>query len=212
MDSSIGFMGYSIPLAKLPPHFLEEIRSELTVKPLENPNFSNVSNSEYPIFRISKTNVYLPRSYGLQKFGPAKSSIKEPSKINLTFNGTLRPVQQTAVDETLKRFETDDCGGIIVLDTGLGKTVVALNLISLTNVKTLILVHAEFLLEQWVERIKQYLPTARIGIIQQERCEYQDVDICVGMIQSITQRNYPKECFKSYPSFLRSVMSSIIAI
>ena len=66
------------------------------------------------------------------------------------------------------------------------------------KVKTLIIVHAEFLLEQWVSRIKQFLPDARIGIIRQNKCETEDVDISVGMIQTIINREYPKDFFKSY--------------
>ena len=57
-------------------------------------------------------------------------------------------------------------GGLLALHTGFGKTILALNIISKLNVKTLIIVHKEFLLRQWVERIEQFLPDARVGKIQ----------------------------------------------
>jgi superfamily II DNA or RNA helicase len=177
---------------------METIRRELYVKPIENPNFDFGENKEFPVFRMSKTKVYLPRYYSFLEFGAAKkSSIPPGESIDLKFNGTLREVQQTTIDETLKAFKTHG-GGLISLDTGLGKTVVALKLIELMKTKTLIIVHAEFLLEQWVERIKEYLPQARIGTIRQDKCDYESKDIVVGMIQSITKRDYPKECFKSF--------------
>ena len=54
MDSEICDKGYKISLKSLPPHFLENIRQELYVKPLENPNFPT-NESAYPVFRISKS-------------------------------------------------------------------------------------------------------------------------------------------------------------
>ena len=194
METEIGSLGYSIPLKSLPPHFLENIKQDLTVKPLENPNFPS-NESAFPVYRISKSKVYLPRFYGIEKYGSAKRNIlPEGESINITFQGTLRSIQQEAVDVALK----NNYQGIISLDTGLGKTVVALFLISVLKTKTLIIVHAEFLLEQWKTRIEQYLPGARVGIIRQERQENENVDISIGMIQTIISRDYPKDFFKSY--------------
>jgi superfamily II DNA or RNA helicase len=199
MDTEIGHKGYSIPLAKLPPHFLKEIRTDLFVKPIENPNFQSTTATGYPVFRVSKTKIYMPRYYAIEKYGqPLKNMLSESEHlIDLEFKGTLREVQLKTIEETLKVY-SEYGGGLISLDTGLGKTVVALKLISLIKQKTLILVHADFLLEQWIDRIKMFLPTARVGIIKQEKCQWENVDICVGMIQSIIKRDYPSECFKSF--------------
>ena len=57
-------------------------------------------------------------------------------------------------------------GGLLEIGCGKGKTVMALRIISLLKVKTLVIVHKGFLLNQWVERINQFLPNARIGKIQ----------------------------------------------
>lgn len=77
-------------------------------------------------------------------------------------------------------------------------TVMALWMISKLGKKTLILVHKEFLLNQWIERIEQFLPDARIGIIRQKKIDVENKDIVIGMIQSITSRKYPKETFDSF--------------
>jgi superfamily II DNA or RNA helicase len=201
MQTEIGFMGYSIDKNRIPTHFMENIKADLYVKPIENPNFQT-NIKPFPIFRISDKKVYLPRYYGMQNYGKAKINKLEQAggyePIELEFKGTLREVQQKTINATLKAFE-EYGGGLISLDTGLGKTVVALKLVSLMKAKTLIIVHAEFLLDQWCARIKEYLPDARIGVIRQDKCEYLDKDIVVGMIQSITKReDYPKECFKSF--------------
>ena len=196
METELCPLGYSITLKSLPPHFLNAIKSELYVKPLENPNFQT-NEASYPVFRISKTKIYIPRYYGIQNYGlPIKNTILIGEPINLNFVGTLRPIQQETIDATLKTFNSFN-GGLISLDTGLGKTVVALKLISLMKVKTLVIVHADFLLDQWVSRIKQYLPDARIGIIKQERCQIEDTDIVIGMIQTIIKREFPKGTFDS---------------
>lgn len=196
MDTEIGQRGYSMSLVKLPPHFLQEIRSDLYVKPIENPNFQSKVLG-YPVFRISKTKIYMPRYYAIEKYGQPLKNVLSETEINVEFKGTLREVQLKTIEETLKIYSQYG-GGLISLDTGLGKTVVALKLISLMKQKTLILVHADFLLDQWIERIKTFLPDARIGIIKQNKCEWENVDICVGMIQSIIKRDYPPECFKSF--------------
>ena len=193
MQTEINHHGYSITLKSIPSHFLENIKTELTVKPIENPNFLK-SSIAFPVYRLSKNKIYLPRYYGIEQYGTTKHFYPEPEIINLKFNGELRELQQTTITKTLIAFEKYQ-GGVISLDTGLGKTVVALKLISLMKQKTLIVVHAEFLLEQWVARIKQFLPDARIGIIRQERCEIENVDITVGMLQTIIKRDIS---FKGY--------------
>ena len=48
-------------------------------------------------------------------------------------------------------------------------TVISLYLLSILRKKTIIIVHKEFLMEQWRERIQQFLPDARVGIIQQKK-------------------------------------------
>ena len=198
MESEINNLGYFILLKSIPDHFLENIRRNLYVKPIENANFGGGADTSFPVFRISKTKVYLPRYYGITVYGPPKrNTITDGSMVNLKFEGTLREIQQTTIDETLKTFE-EFGGGLISLDTGLGKTVVALKLIELIKVKTLIIVHAEFLLEQWKARIKQYLPDAKIGVIQQDLCQTSDVDITIAMIQTLVKREYPKGTFDTF--------------
>ena len=59
-------------------------------------------------------------------------------------------------------------GGLLEIHTGAGKTVMGLNIISKLKKKTLIIVHKEFLLRQWIERIEQFLPNAKVGKIEVE--------------------------------------------
>jgi superfamily II DNA or RNA helicase len=58
----------------------------------------------------------------------------------------------------------------------------ALNILSKLKKKTLIIVHKEFLLNQWVERIEQFIPSAKIGVIRQNICDIENKDIVIGML------------------------------
>jgi superfamily II DNA or RNA helicase len=68
----------------------------------------------------------------------------------------------SAVDEMLK-----DTSGILVAPPGSGKTIMALEIIAQLKLPAIILVHRNQLLNQWMERIEQFLgiPKAHIGII-----------------------------------------------
>jgi len=64
--------------------------------------------------------------------------------------------------------------------------------------KTLVIVHKEFLMNQWIERIHQFLPNARIGKIQGNIIDIDNKDIVIGMLQSISMKEYPENIFQSF--------------
>lgn len=72
--------------------------------------------------------------------------------IDVKFNGALRENQQKAGDAIL-RHDT----GVLSATTAFGKTVIAAWLIAQRGKNTLVLVHRSQLLEQWVERLSQFL-------------------------------------------------------
>ena len=77
-------------------------------------------------------------------------------------------------------------------------TAMALNIISILNKKTLVIVHKGFLLDQWIERIKEFLPNARIGRIQGQIIDIEGKDIVIGMLQSLSMKSYPSELFTQF--------------
>ena len=54
--------------------------------------------------------------------------------------------------------------------------------------KPFVVVHKSFLLNQWKERIEQFLPTAKVGLIQGQILDYEDKDIVIGMIQTLSTK------------------------
>jgi hypothetical protein len=73
-------------------------------------------------------------------------------KIKVKFKGKLRADQQKSVKETLK-FDT----GVLVAPPGVGKTVMGCYLIAKRKLPTLILVHRRPLMDQWIDRLKEFL-------------------------------------------------------
>jgi superfamily II DNA or RNA helicase len=59
-------------------------------------------------------------------------------------------------------------------------------------------VHKEFLLNQWVERIQEFMPTAKIGRIQGPVFDSAGKDIVIGMLQTLYDRDFPEGAFDDF--------------
>lgn len=198
METFLSKIGYAIPLTE---ENFKEINKRLSIYPKETSTVKYTYVKPKPVlcFRKSKRFLYLPRYYGYLNYGKPKEIKSEVSieKTNLTFNGQLRDYQEKIVKRSLEKFEDEYFrGGLLALSTGCGKTVIALSLCATLKVKTLVLVHKEVLLQQWIERIEQFLPEAKIGKIQGTTIDTDNKDIILGMVQSISQKEYDPEVFE----------------
>ena len=107
-------------------------------------------------------------------------------------------VQQLGIDDYYG-FEIDGNRRFVLGDfTVTHNTVMAINIISQLKKKTLVIVHKEFLLNQWIERVQQFLPGARVGRIQAQIVDIENKDIVFGMLQSISMKEYPASTFESF--------------
>jgi len=77
-------------------------------------------------------------------------------------------------------------------------TVMGLKIISLLKKKTLIIVHKEFLMNQWIERIAEFLPEATVGKIQGQVFDVKGNDIVIGMVQTLYDKEYPADAFSCF--------------
>jgi superfamily II DNA or RNA helicase len=187
--------GYQI--AKKDIEHLHHTKGTLTVKPhipsvFVKPQFVK----RYPVYKESEEFLYLPKHYGLETFGPFKISTREVSKTEpkfWEFVGSIRDNQKEVVNSYLLPEPHD---GVISLQTGGGKTVCALYIASQLKVPTIVLVHNTFLRDQWVERIKAFLPKARIGFVQGDEAQTENVEFIVAMLQTVSQRDYSSKTFK----------------
>jgi superfamily II DNA or RNA helicase len=187
--------GYQI--AKKDIEHLHHTKGTLNVKPhipsvFVKPQFVK----RYPVYKESEEFLYVPKHYGLETFGPFKSSTREVSQTDpkfWEFVGSIRDNQKEVVNSYLLPEPHD---GVISLQTGGGKTVCALYIASQLKVPTIVLVHNTFLRDQWVERIKAFLPKARIGFVQGDQAQTEDVEFTVAMLQTVSQREYHQKTFK----------------
>ena len=123
--------------------------------------------------------------------------MEPPSNANIEFSGRLRDStkQNEALANIVDKLETVG-GGILSLPCGYGKTTVALAVASYFKVRTMIVVHKEFLANQWRQRIQEFCPGATVGIVQQNKCET-DCDFVIAMLQSLSMKEYAPNTFDS---------------
>jgi len=151
--------------------------------------------------------IYLARSLGLNvsiknKFDIYISGSKIPvlslpvlsSNSNLSYK--IR-IEKLEVDEYYG-FEIDGNRRFVLGDfTVTHNTVIALYVATQLKVKTLVIVHKSFLLNQWLLRAKEFT-TAKVGIIQQNKIDIEGNDIVIGMLQSIAKDKYDTEIFRDF--------------
>jgi len=201
--------GYAIFKDQYDNVFLEKLRKQLTAIPFTTEDFGTTPRS-FPVYLESPKKIYIPKHFALKHIGiPFSINTKEPTKTTLEFSGTVRENQLIPIEKFLKscniggEYTADSLldysyGGIISLPCGWGKTVIGLYIAVKLAVKTLIIVHKEFLVNQWKERIEQFIPNAKIGTIQQNKMDVIGKDIVIGMLQSISLKDYPDWIFNDF--------------
>jgi superfamily II DNA or RNA helicase len=188
--------GYRIP--KNGPHNIIALRKRLTVKPVI-PTVFVPSNRvpKYPVFHESEDYLYVPKTFGIDTFGPPTVTTRDVQQTDAAFwdfKGSLRPIQHEVVNAYMKPTPHD---GILSLATGGGKTVCGLYIASQLKFPTLIIVHNTFLYDQWQERIREFLPKARIGRVQGETIDVEGRDVIIAMLQSLSMKTYKPDTFKN---------------
>lgn len=174
---------------------IKTIRKDLTVSAKVNPMFQPPS-TPFVIYGETNTRFYLPRFYGYKYFGkPTNDRVsfpncnKFPTKdVKISPRFPPRKPQKPALVALLSSLR-DTGGGILSLQCGGGKTYCGLFAACSLGLKTLIIVHKEFLLDQWVERIEQFIPNAKIGRIQAKIYDVDGKDFVIGMLQSISMKD-----------------------
>lgn len=190
--------GLAIRKSSLSEKNIQKIKRDLVVVPESNEYQQSIP---YKIYSESENYIITPRHYYSREivFEPSPSNLSNGAPIECAFNGTLnvatsQPEASDAVYEGLQQHGA----GILNLPTGYGKTTVALHIVSRIKRRTLIVVHKEFLMNQWVEKIQHFLPNLRLGKIQGAVVDVEDKDIVIGMLQSLSKKEYDKDVFKDF--------------
>jgi len=190
----LGPKGYTVPKAGLSDAAQFQIKKDLTFRPETfATKVMKVPGPQFRVWRENANKLYLPRFYAEQKWGLAESRLPEPTAIEVPFKGSVRDAQRPAIDAFVAKGS-----GLLQLPCGFGKTILSLKIVSDLKVKTIIVVHKEFLMEQWVERIGEFLPTARVGRIQGTTVDVADKDIVLAMLQSLSMKDYEPSTFEGF--------------
>ena len=105
--------------------------------------------------------------------------------LELQFHGVLRAEQQQAADALLQHE-----AGVLSASTAFGKTVVAAYLMAQREVNTLVIVHRQQLLDQWIKALSQFLDLAPKEIGQIGSGKHKPTGkIDVAMVQSLSQKH-----------------------
>ena len=83
---------------------------------------------------------------------------------------------------------------------GFGKTVCASYIMRKFSQRTLVMVHTEFLMGQWAERLVEGgFKSNQIGFVQQDRCEYGGNKlVTIAMIQTLLAREYEQDFYEAF--------------
>lgn len=202
MTTSLSRNGYALYTKNLTKNEISKIKDELTVSPKVTFS-SDTPPPQYRLYRENNSKLYLPRCYGLTKYGNPERNVIEENVIcckeQLVFQGSLRPEQEEVVSEFLRAAKDPlTRGGIISIPCGGGKTVMSLYCLCALGVKTLFIAHKDFLLTQFMERAAMFVPNAKIGIIKQNKVVTEGCHIVIGSLQSIAMRNYDPKIFSEF--------------
>lgn len=181
------------------PERIARAKRELTVSPLTFD--ASPFPKKYEMFsRVAGTNhvvvpVFWARDAGIRIRDERTPGV--PQK-NLRFVGTLRealhqPAAAEAVEKSLR-----ECGGAVLsLPTGHGKTSLAIWIAVRTARKTMILVHKNFLADQFEERIRKHVPAATVTRVQGSEFDIGG-DFVIVMIQTLVTRRYDASAFEPF--------------
>lgn len=170
-----------------------ELKRELTVRPIENA--MGIRPPSFKVYREGKSGcLYIPQHFG----SPTRIDKRaEPVATHIRFTGMLRDAtrQNEAFARGIEAFAQYG-GGVLSLPPGFGKTTMALAFAAHLKVRTMIIVHKEFLANQWKERICQFCPGSTIGRIQQDVFDIEH-DFVITMIQTMCSRTFDPKLFDS---------------
>ena len=193
----ISHRGYAIRKDQLTPEQTRKLRTALTVKPQVAAAYA-AGIEPFPVYYESPSRWYVPRFWGYEHCGQPDGDARQPGlplRDELQFNKTLRPEQLPIVNA----FKEGDYNGLICVPCGYGKTFMAIWLACQLRKRFLIVVHQEFLMEQWRKELEGSIPGIRVGKLQGPKAQLSaEYDCCICMLQTVASRDWPTDAFSGF--------------
>lgn len=202
--SYLSKFGYVVRKDVLQQTDLYQLTSELRARPLRDDKytFGCPKDDSFPVYLETKNKLYIPKMFGIERFGlPSKWLPSYDGKrwaSPLSFVGTLFDHQRVPVT-TLHDALISRGGGVLQLGTGMGKSIIAIKVMTMLQTKAIVVVNKIPLLNQWKAEIEMFLPGARVGVIQgQKKVDVEGKHIVLAMLQSLARIDYPAELFEDF--------------
>lgn len=197
-QENMGVMRITRRGAELPktPDILTTVRKDLVVTPFSP---QNAFPKSFRVFVETPDTVVVPLHWAratlpaLTACDDRRMPDERPMRFAVPLKAELR--QPEAVEAVLRQLRGTG-GAMLCLATGLGKTVCALYIACQLKLKTLVVVHKDFLAHQWRERIQQYVPGATVSMVQGAQCDVSG-DFVIAMIQTLVNRKHPASTFEA---------------
>lgn len=180
---------------------------------------SSIYNSDYNYFIVESTVkiinsiIFIAQSLGINVkkinkckiylFGnniwslPFPKKLKYPKKKFESINYYSISVELLG-ENNYYGFEIDGNRRFLLGDfTVTHNTMLAIYLSWALGLKTLVVTHKEFLMDQWEERILQFTD-AKVGKIRQSIIDVENKDIVIGMLRSLSIKDYPSEILHQF--------------
>jgi superfamily II DNA or RNA helicase len=194
-------MSVIVPISSLTPAILKKLDKDLHVKPIIQPLKSPVKISSklveaFDTFKLEEKDVAaIPFNYYYHHLENIERIPNEEFKpVSLKFEGNLLPRQKEVKDECVEILNRT--GSVVLsLHTGFGKTVMAIYLASKIKVQTIIICHRKIIMDQWVQSINKYIPTATVRVLGEKMKrgykgpEEQDVDFLICNVINIPKKD-----------------------
>jgi len=178
-------LGYRIPIFYRNNDFYKKIKKDLTI-----------SSKDYHTKKIQKIKYYyetnkallIPRLFPIHKYihddliSPLEKYYAKKIKINSNIT-PRNDLQYDSIEYLLHNPHV-----LLQLSPGSGKTVITIDVICKIKYKTIIFVHRDSLLTQWIDRLLTFTDISKnkIGILSSESYSYvlQDSDIILSTVQA----------------------------
>lgn len=175
---------------------LGDVRKDLTVTTKVLPAFREFQEPQvYRIYTESENFIFVPRHYGTEHYGNPEY-LALPEGIPISVQCDIEPLSHQVdalkkLDQLFDRNKQFGDGGVLSLPCGYGKTFCAIKTACRLGLCTLIIVPTECLMDQWADAIRSFTgPNTRIGFLQRDKIEIHNKDFVIGMIHSVSQREY----------------------
>lgn len=175
---------------------VQALKQALTVTPKTNDAFG-VQATTFTVFAESRHFLYLPRHFPIPDGATIEDKwesnrLQDISDIDLVWSRStieLRPPQQPIATRLLNTLHTHG-GALLSLPCGMGKTYLSVWAMSQLRMKTLVVVHKEFLMTQFENTISKVCPGARVGRIQGKLCDVSGKHVVLGMLQTLSSATF----------------------